>query len=461
MRPAIGAARSLGELFTWYRQQIGLTQEEVAERTGLSVQAIRNIELGVVSMPRRHTTAALIAALGIDARDAAFIEKHRRTARSRRHVAPLAVHRVEVSARWADAAVPSACDDALRGVREAVERAIRRARPRNGHLVVDAKVGEGVFPELPAVPFPRISVGLVPQRVTPVRSASSVWGRPWLGGSMQDQLAHEFEGHRERLRSMAYRILGSVSDAEDAVQEAWLRLSRSDATVVLNLGGWLTTVVGRVCLDMLRARESRREEPIGVHLPDPIVSGPEEEAVIADAVGLAMPIVLDTLTPAERLVFVLHDMFAIPFAEIGPIVGRTPAAAKQLASRARQRVRGAAPVDQPDIAQQQRVVDAFFAATRAGDFDALIKVLDPDVVTRSDGGKSRSGAIVRGAVDVARQALTFARLAEMARPVLVNGSPGILAETAGETVAIMAFTIAEDRIREINILIDPERLQRL
>src|SRR5579883_756736 len=238
-------------------------------------------------------------------------------------------------------------------------------------------------------------------------------------GSDGEWLASRFESHRGHLRAVAYRMLGSVAEAEDAVQEAWLKLSRADTDDVQNLGGWLTTVVARVCLDMLRSRASRREEPIGVHVPDPIVSGPivsgahgfdpEREAVLADSVGLALLVVLETLAPAERLAFVLHDMFSMPFEEIAPIVGRTPATARQLASRARRRVQGAAAL--PDLNRQRTVVEAFMAASRGGDFDALVAVLDPDVVLRADAGTVGTGTrLVRGAAEVAGQAITFNRL---------------------------------------------------
>jgi RNA polymerase sigma-70 factor (ECF subfamily) len=276
---------------------------------------------------------------------------------------------------------------------------------------------------------------------------------------VDDVLALEFEGQRDRLRSVAYRMLGSRSDAEDAVQEAWLRLSRTGG--IDNLGGWLTTVVGRICLDMLRSRATRREEPLGVHLPDPVVTDPEQDVVAADSVGLALLVVLDTLSPAERLVFVLHDMFAVPFAEIGPMVGRSPAAAKQLASRARQRVHAAAPTPDADLARQREVVEAFLAAARGGDFEALVAVLDPDVVARSDGGATRPGAITRGAAAVAGRAIMFSRAAVLARPVLVNGAPGLVAEIDGEKVSLMAFTISHDRIVALDILIDPDRLRRI
>ncbi|MDE3722968.1 RNA polymerase sigma factor SigJ [Nocardiopsis sp. N85] len=283
-----------------------------------------------------------------------------------------------------------------------------------------------------------------------------------------DFLAERFERHRPLLESVAYRMLGSLSEAADAVQEAWLRLSRSDADEIDNLPGWLTTVVGRVCLDMLRQRTARREEPVGEHLPDPVVShhegsGPEQQAVLADSVGLALLVVLETLNPAERLAFVLHDMFALPFEEIAPIVGRTPAATRQLASRARRRVQGASTVAAPDLARQREVVDAFLAAARGGDFDALLAVLDPDVITRVDLGAARGGvpAVVRGAEVVARQAITYARLAQSSHPALVNGAAGVVATRDGRPYSVMSFTIIDDRIVEIQSLADPVRLARL
>jgi RNA polymerase sigma factor (sigma-70 family) len=283
-----------------------------------------------------------------------------------------------------------------------------------------------------------------------------------------DWLAARFEEHRPHLRAAAYRMLGSVSEADDAVQEAWLRLSRADTSGVENLGGWLTTVVSRVCLNMLRSRRTRREEPLGVHVPEPIVSredgvDPEHEALLADSVGLALLVVLETLDPAERLAFVLHDMFAVPFDEIAPIVGRSPAAARQLASRARRRVRGAPTEPDADPVAQREVVDAFFAAAREGDFDALVAVLDPDVVLRSDGGTARPGATheVHGASTVAERALTFARLAPYVRPALVNGVAGVVVAPQGRPFSVMAFTVAGGRIVAIDALADPERLARL
>ncbi|MDH6137616.1 RNA polymerase sigma factor (sigma-70 family) [Kitasatospora sp. MAA4] len=281
-------------------------------------------------------------------------------------------------------------------------------------------------------------------------------------------LAARFEENRRNLRAVAYRMLGSLSEADDAVQEAWLRLSRSDTSEVHNLGGWLTTVVGRVCLDMLRTRRSRREEPMDVHVPDPIVSGehggdPEQEALLADSVGLALLVVLESLPPAERLAFVLHDMFAVPFDEIAPIVDRTPAAARQLASRARHRVQGAATPD-ADLARQREVVDAFLAASRGGDFEALVAVLDPDVVLRADAGAGLTGGgsrLVRGAPAVAEQALTFSRFAPFARPALVNGLPGLVTAPGGQPFSVLGFTVVGGRIVELNLLADPERLSGL
>jgi RNA polymerase sigma factor (sigma-70 family) len=287
----------------------------------------------------------------------------------------------------------------------------------------------------------------------------------------RDWLAERFQAHRPHLRAVAYRLLGSASEADDAVQEAWLHLSRADPSGVDNLGGWLTTVVARVCLDLLRARRSRREEPVGVHLPDPILSGadgvdPEEQALLAEGVGLALLVVLDTLAPAERLAFVLHDTFAIPFEEIAPIVGRSPAAARQLASRARRRVQGAAPVPDPDLARQRAVVDAFFAAARGGDFAALLGLLDPEVVVRADAGAVPLGAprVVRGAAAVAEQVLSaggFGRFGQSARPVLVNGAAGVVLVARGRPVAVVGFTVRGERIIAIDILADPARLRRL
>ena len=281
-------------------------------------------------------------------------------------------------------------------------------------------------------------------------------------------LAERFEEHRAHLRAVAYKMLGSLSEAEDAVQESWLRLSRTDTSEVENLRAWLTTVVARVSLNVLRSRRTRREEPLDVRVPDPVVSRddgtqPEHEALLADSVGLALLVVLETLAPAERLAFVLHDMFGVPFDEIAGMVDRSPAAARQLASRARRRVQGAAPVPDADLAGQRKVVDAFFAAARDGDFDALVAVLDPDVVSRSDGGTLRPGAtgVVRGAREVAARALTFARLSPFVRPALVNGAAGAVVAPRGEPFSVMGFTVVGGRIVEIDAITDPERLRAL
>jgi RNA polymerase sigma factor (sigma-70 family) len=288
----------------------------------------------------------------------------------------------------------------------------------------------------------------------------------------QDWLAERFEEHRSHLRAVAYRMLGSLSEADDAVQEAWFRLSRSESSGIENLGGWLTTVVGRVCLDMLRSRTSRRVVPLGESLgtrvPEPLVSradgiDPEHEALLADSVGLALLVVLETLTPAERLAFVLHDMFSVPFEEIAPVVGRSPTAARQLASRARRRVQGEAHLPDADLATQREVVDAFLAASRDGDFDTLLAVLDPDVVLRMDGGAVRAGLSreVRGARAVAEQTLTFSRLSPFVRPALVNGAAGVVVAPRGRPFSVMGFTIRGGKIVEVDILADPARLSRL
>jgi len=286
-----------------------------------------------------------------------------------------------------------------------------------------------------------------------------------------DWLAARFQAHRAHLRAVAYRMLGSLSEADDAVQDAWLRLSRSDTSGVQNLGGWLTTVVARVCLDKLRARTSLREEPmgLGVHLPEPIISppdqiDPEQQVLLAEGIGVALLVVLDTLAPAERIAFVLHDTFAVPFDQIAAIVGCSPTAARQLASRARRRVQGAAAVPDADLASQRAVVDAFLAAAREGDFDALVAVLDPDVVLRADRGALPVGAsrVVRGARAVAEGALTFARLGRFARPALVNGAAGVVARAPdGRPFSVMGFTVRHGKIVEIDILADPERLRQL
>jgi RNA polymerase sigma-70 factor, ECF subfamily len=282
-----------------------------------------------------------------------------------------------------------------------------------------------------------------------------------------DWLAQRFEEDRTHLRAVAYRMLGSLSEADDAVQETWVRLRRTDTSAVENLTGWLTTVVGRVCLDMLRSRKSRREDALGTYMPDPVVSpeddvDPENEVLIADSVGLALLVVLETLAPAERLAFVLHDMFGVSFDEIAPMVGRSPTAARQLASRARRRVQGAA-VPDTDLTRQREVVDAFFAASRDGDFEALVAVLDPDVVIRSDGGPLRPevSVVVRGAEAVAARALTYARLAPFVRPAIVNGVAGVVVAPRGRPFSVMAFTVRNGKIVEIDSLADPERLSQL
>ena len=284
-----------------------------------------------------------------------------------------------------------------------------------------------------------------------------------------DWLAEQFEEHRAHLRRVAYRMLGTIDDSDDAVQEAWLRLSRTDSAAIENLGGWLTTVVGRVCLDMLRARRSRREDSVGSWLPEPVVtvggqSDPEQEALLADSVGLALLVVLETLTPPERLAFVLHDMFGMPFEEIAPIVERTPAATRQLASRARRRVRGAKPESDAGLPEQRRVVDAFLAAARDGDFEGLIAVLDPDVVFRIDFGPDSRQARpeVEGAEAVARQILARgAPFAPLARPAIVNGMAGALVGLRGRPFAVAGFTVSNGRITEIDIVADPDKLPHL
>jgi|SRR5262245_9788885 len=283
--------------------------------------------------------------------------------------------------------------------------------------------------------------------------------------SEQDWLADQFERNRSRLRAVAYRMLGSLSEADDAVQESWLRLSRTDARAIDNLAGWLTTVVARVSLNMLRSRKLRREASHGIHVPDPIIDrvddslDPEHAAVLADSVGLALLVVLETLAPDERLAFVLHDMFAVPFEDIAPIVGRSPAAARQLASRARRRVQGSAAKPDADVARQRELVEAFLAAARTGDFDALLAILDPDVVLKGDQGTLR---VKRGARAVAEGALMFSRFAQSARLALVNGVPGIVAWLPdGRLMAVMGFTVTRGKIVEIDILADPERLRRV
>jgi RNA polymerase sigma-70 factor, ECF subfamily len=282
----------------------------------------------------------------------------------------------------------------------------------------------------------------------------------------QDWLARQFEEHRPHLRAVAYRMLGSLSEADDAVQDAWLRLSRADTTEVENLRGWLTTVVARVALNTLRSRRTRREQPLDVHVPDPIIdpadgTDPEHEALLADSVGLALLVVLETLTPAERLAFVLHDMFAVPFDEIAPIADRSPDATRQLASRARRRVRGAAPAPDADLTAQWEVVEAFLAAARHGDFDALVAVLDPDVVLRADGGLTGVSEHLHGARTVASQALLWSRVDLTMRRVLINGAAGMVAFLHGQPFSIAALTIENGKIVELDFLTDPERIAQL
>jgi RNA polymerase sigma factor (sigma-70 family) len=280
-------------------------------------------------------------------------------------------------------------------------------------------------------------------------------------------LADRFEEQRPRLRSVAYRMLGSLTEADDALQDAWLRVNRAGASDVDNMGGWLTTIVARVCLNMLRARNRRREESFEEHLPDPIVSPygeaqPEEQALLADSVGLALLVVLDTLTPAERLAFVLHDMFELPFDEIAPMVDRTPEATRQLASRARRRVRGAdVRAPDPDLGRQREVVDAFFRAARGGDFDALVSVLDPDVVLREDFSVKRPLRVFHGAAAVAGQARSAAFPGAEIRPALVNGAAGAVVKLRGRPFAVVAFTVREGRIVEIDGIVGAERVRRI
>ena len=277
----------------------------------------------------------------------------------------------------------------------------------------------------------------------------------------------EFQAHRPHLRAVAYRMLGSVTEADDAVQEAWLRLSRADASDVRNMRAWLTTVVSRVCLDMLRARTARREDPLDMHVPDPVVTpvhdDPEEHALLADSVGLALLVVLDTLSPAERLAFVLHDIFGVPFAQIGHILDRSAAAAKELASRARQRLHGADVPAETDPGRQREVADAFLNAARGEDFEGLLAVLAPDVVLRADAGTGPLGPsrLIHGAPEVTAQVRLYTPLTRFARPVLVNGTPGFLVARDGQPLALIGMAIREDKITEIDILADPERLSRL
>ncbi|QQQ75557.1 RNA polymerase sigma factor SigJ [Saccharothrix sp. 6-C] len=284
-----------------------------------------------------------------------------------------------------------------------------------------------------------------------------------------DFLARRFEEHRAHLKAVAYRMLGSLAEADDAVQEAWLRLDRAETGDIDNLGGWLTTVVGRVCLDLLRSRRQRREDPLDDRLPDPVVTeevaDPEHRVLLADSVSLALLVVLESLNPAERLAFVLHDLFGLPFEEIAPILDRTPVAARKLASRARQRVQGAVPAPDPDPAAHRRVVDAFLSAARGGDLTALLAVLDPEVTLRADGGKALVGGmkVLRGAAAVAGQLDTFHRMATLTttRPALVNGTAGLVNTVEGRLFSIVGFTVADERIVEIDILSDPDRLSRV
>jgi RNA polymerase sigma-70 factor (ECF subfamily) len=280
-------------------------------------------------------------------------------------------------------------------------------------------------------------------------------------------LAERFEENRTRLRSVAYRMLGSLSDADDAIQEVWLRLSRSDTAAIENLGGWLTTAVARVSLDMLRSRKSRREDQLDVQAPEPVAdregpSDPEQEALLADSVGLALLVVLDTLAPAERLAFVMHDMFAVPFEEIGPIVGRTPAAARQLASRARRRVQGTPKAAGGELTRQREVVDAFLTALRAGDFQGLLAVLDPEVVVRADRpGAAGAPMEIRGAETWARGAVAFGHMARFTQRALVDGAPGLVVARGGRLIRALSFRIADAKIVEVDVIADPERLKQL
>jgi RNA polymerase sigma factor (sigma-70 family) len=282
----------------------------------------------------------------------------------------------------------------------------------------------------------------------------------------QDWLAERFETSRPQLRAVAYRMLGSLSEADDAVQEAWIRLSRSESSGIENLSAWLTSVVGRVCLDMLRSRRSRREEPLAGRLPDLLVDradrvDPEHEALLADSVGLALLVVLETLSPPERLAFVLHDIFAVPFDEIAPIVDRSPEATRQLASRARRRVQGEATVPDADLDTQRKVADAFLAAARDGDFEALLEVLDPDVVLRADLGPVGGSRELRGAKICAEQAILFSRLGLVVQPALINGAVGMVATRDGEPYSVGAITVQGEKIVAIDILADPDRLREL
>lgn len=282
----------------------------------------------------------------------------------------------------------------------------------------------------------------------------------------RDYLAGRFEEHRGHLRAVAYRMLGSAAEVDDAVQEAWLRLHRAGAAGIDNLGGWLTTVVARVCLDMLRSRQSRREEPLAAEAPEPVAGGaagasPEHEALLADSVGLALLVVLDRLAPAERLAFVLHDMFAVPFEEIAEIVGRSPEAARQLASRARRRVRGAAASADANLAQQREVVDAFLAALRAGDFEGLLAILDPDLVVRADMTAAGAATEIRGAAAWAKGAVAYGQLARMTQTALVDGVVGVVMAPRGRLVRALRFKIVHGRIAEMEVIGNPARLSEL
>jgi RNA polymerase sigma-70 factor (ECF subfamily) len=293
------------------------------------------------------------------------------------------------------------------------------------------------------------------------RAGRAMDGSEWLAG--------RFEAHRTHLRAVAYRMLGSLAEADDAVQDAWERVDRAGADDVDDLKAWLTTVVARVCLNVLRSRNTHREEPLDAYIPDPIVSpadgtDPEEEVLLADSVGLALQIVIDTLGPAERVAFVLHDMFHVSFDEVAAMLGRSPEATRQLASRARRRIKGAGvPTPERDLGRQRAVVDAFFAAGRAGDFDTLVALLDPDVVGRADFGPSRPGGsvVVRGAAAVARQARLGANAAAVIHPVLVNGAAGVVITLDGRPLALMGFTVTEGKIVEIDVIVDPDRIARL
>jgi RNA polymerase sigma factor (sigma-70 family) len=282
-----------------------------------------------------------------------------------------------------------------------------------------------------------------------------------------ERLAEQFEEHRPHVRAVAYRMLGSVSEAEDAAQEAWIRLSRTDVSGVDNLRAWLTTVVARVCLDMLRTRTSRREDPLDTHVPDPVITradeDPESDAMLADSVGLALLVVLEKLEPAERLAFVLHDVFEMTFDEIAPIVDRSVVATRQLASRARRRVQSQAPTPDADLRKQRRVVDAFLAAAQNGDFEALVAVLDPAIVLRADGGAVKGmSRLVRGAQAVVAQALTFSKLGLSNQVVLVNGNIGVVSRLPdGRLLSVIGFTIADGKVVEMDIMADPDRLSRL